>query len=107
MPDPRPGEFRRFHELLTAEAPDGYTPWYFRCRSGSKAPQTTYGSWKDEGARLNVDEAVQWMERGGNVGIAGTEHDALVNVDIDDHATLNSTFEAGPDDAFPPLDGAG
>jgi P4 family phage/plasmid primase-like protien len=84
MPDPRPGEFRRFHELLTAEAPDGYTPWYFRCRSGSKAPQTTYGSWKDEGARLNVDEAVQWMERGGNVGIAGTEHDALVNVDIDD-----------------------
>jgi len=84
MPEPRPEEFRRFHKLLTAEAPDSYTPWYFRCRSGSKAPQTTYGSWKDEGARLDVEEAISWMERGGNIGIAGTEYDALVNVDIDD-----------------------
>ena len=84
MSDPRPDEFRRFHDLLVEHAPDGYTPWYFRVRSGSKAPATQYGSWKSESARLDVDEAVGWMEDGGNVGIAGTADDALVNVDIDD-----------------------
>ena len=84
MSDPRPDEFVRFHDLLTEHAPDGYTPWYFRCREGSKAPATSHGSWKDESARLSATEAVEWMESGGNVGIAGTDTDALVNVDIDD-----------------------
>jgi len=81
---PRPEEFKRFDELLTEHAPDGYTPWYFRCEAGSKAPALDYGSWKDESARLTAGEAVEWMENGGNVGIAGTADDALVNVDIDD-----------------------
>jgi len=84
MSDPDPEEFRQFHELLTQHAPDGYTPWYFRVREGSKAPATSYGSWKDEEARLTVEEAVSWMERGGNVGVAGTDSGPLVNVDIDD-----------------------
>jgi hypothetical protein len=83
MTDPRPEEFRRFHELLVEHAPDGYRPWYFRVRQGSKAPGTS-GSWKDDDARLSVEEAIEWMEDGGNVGIAGTADDALVNVDIDD-----------------------
>ncbi|MEF8815026.1 MAG: phage/plasmid primase, P4 family, partial [Halovenus sp.] len=82
--DPRPKEFIRFHDLLTEEAPDGYEPWYFRCRESSKAPATEFGSWKDEDARLSAPEAVEWMEQGGNVGIAGTDADPLVNVDIDD-----------------------
>ena len=105
MSKPRPEEFRHFHDLLVENAPEGYTPWYFRVRAGSKAPATKYGSWKDADSRLDVDEAVAWMEDGGNVGLAGTGdckgcegrqsaycpvcegeqiRDRLVNVDIDD-----------------------
>ena len=77
-------EFCRFYDLLTEAAPDNYTPWLFRVRSGDKAPATQFGSWKDESARLDLDAAVEWMEEGGNIGIAGTADDQLVNVDIDD-----------------------
>lgn len=84
MTDPRPEEFVQFDRLLRKNAPEGYTPWYFRVREGSKAPATKFGSWKDESARLSPADAVQWMEDGGNVGIAGTDTDRLVNVDIDD-----------------------
>jgi len=84
MSEPDIEEFRRFHDLLTEHAPEGYTPWYFRVREGSKAPATQFGSWKTEEARLSLHQAVEWMQGGGNVGIAGTEDDGLVNVDIDD-----------------------
>jgi len=77
-------EFRRFYELLTNDTPDAYEPWLFRCEKGGKAPATQFGSWKDESARLDLDEAVGWMEEGGNIGLAGTSDDQLVNVDIDD-----------------------
>lgn len=90
--EPHPDEFWRFHELLTESAPDGYVPWYFRVEAGAKAPALEYGSWKDASNRLTPTEAVEWMKQGGNVGIAGTEHDALVNVDIDDED------ETSPDD---------
>jgi len=92
MAEPDIDEFRRFHDLLTEHAPDGYAPWYFRVREGSKAPATRFGSWKSEEARLSLHQAVEWMQGGGNVGIAGTENDALVNVDIDDED------ETTPDD---------
>ena len=82
--NPDTAEFRRFYELLTDDAPEGYTPWLFRVREGGKAPATRYGSWKDESARLDLDAAIEWMEEGGNIGIAGTADDRLVNVDIDD-----------------------
>jgi hypothetical protein len=110
--EPRPAEFRRFDELLREAAPDGYEPHYFRVRRAGKDPATQFGSWKSEDARLTVEEAVEWMNEGGNVGIAGRggcrtcggdgldagdtctecdgtgedpEHDGpLVNVDIDD-----------------------
>jgi len=49
--DPRPEEFMEFHDLLVEQAPDGYDPWLFRCEAGSKAPDLSYGSWKDEEAR--------------------------------------------------------
>jgi len=81
---PDPAEFRRFYELLTQAAPESYTPWLFRVREGGKAPATQYGSWKEDSARLDLDEAIAWMEDGGNIGIAGTADDQLVNVDIDD-----------------------
>jgi Bifunctional DNA primase/polymerase, N-terminal. len=77
-------EFCRFYDLLLEAAPVGYEPWLFRVRSGGKAPATQFGSWKDESARLALDAAVEWMEEGGNIGIAGTADDELVNVDIDD-----------------------
>jgi len=92
MSDPRPEEFRRFAELLLENAPDEYQPWFFRCESNSKAPDITFGSWKEEQARLGVDQAVQWMQQGGNVGIAGRPDDRLINVDIDDED------ETSPDD---------
>lgn len=91
-PKPDPEEFRRFHELLTDDAPDGYVPHYFRVERASKGPATRYGSWKTESARLTVDEAVEWMKQGGNVGIAGTPDDPLVNMDVDDDE------ETTPDD---------
>lgn len=83
-PDPRPDEFRQFHEALVDAAPDGYEPYYFRVEKAGKAPATEYGSWKDDVNRLTADEAIEWMERGGNVGIAGTPDDPLVNIDVDD-----------------------
>jgi putative DNA primase/helicase len=82
--EPRVEEFRRFHELLTRDTPEGYTPHYFRVAPAAKAPATEHGSWKDDENRLTFDEAVSWMNDAGNIGIAGTPDDPLVNVDIDD-----------------------
>ena len=111
--EPRPDEFRRFDRLLRARAPDDYTPHYFRVARAGKDPATQFGGWKQDDARLTVEEAVAWMEKGGNVGIAGRggcrgcggrasgwcpecegdgNDDALVNVDIDDDE------ETTPDD---------
>ena len=84
MNDPDPDEFVDFLTLLTDDAPDGYRPWLFRVEAGSKAPALEYGSWKDESARMTRHEAVEWMQSGGNVGIAGRPDDPLINVDIDD-----------------------
>lgn len=116
--EPRPTEFKRFHELLMSEAPTGYVPHYFKVRRCSKAPATQFGSWKHSDARLSLRGALQWMQKGGNVGIAGrgpcencTDEneadcpicegtpvdDALVNVDIDDDE------ETTPDDVPPSL----
>lgn len=41
--EPRPDMFRRFHDLLMADAPDGYEPYYFRVTPAGKAPATTFG----------------------------------------------------------------
>ena len=41
--EPRPDEFRRFHDLLTEAAPDSYEPHYFRCRRASKDPAIQFG----------------------------------------------------------------
>lgn len=95
--DPDPEQLIRFVKLLKQNAPEDYEPWFFRVEAGGKAPDTSYGSWKDEDARLSGFEAVKWMREGGNVGIAGTPNDRLVNVDIDDED------ETTPDDMKPTL----
>jgi hypothetical protein len=103
--EPRPDEFRRFHSLLMKNAPEGYQPHYFKVAKASKDPATQFGSWKKPDAQLSVSEAVEWMQQGGNVGLAGrgpcegcggrqSEYcdvcegeeveDALINIDIDD-----------------------
>ncbi|MFH2110396.1 MAG: bifunctional DNA primase/polymerase [Candidatus Bathyarchaeota archaeon] len=82
--DPRPETLLVFTDCLLDDAPPTYVPWLFRCGRHSKAPATEYGSWKDTKNRLTVDQAVEWMLEGGNVGIAGMPDDPLVNVDIDD-----------------------
>lgn len=117
--EPRPDEFRQFHDLLTDAAPDGYEPFYLRVTPAGKGPDTKHGSWKGEEARLTFDEAVERMENGGNVGIAGRggcigcggdgvdngeeceacdgtgddpqNEDALVNLDIDDDEETSPT----------------
>lgn len=111
--EPRPGELRRFHALLMENAPSGYQPHYFKVAKGSKDPATQFGSWKKPEARLTIEEAVTWMEQGGNVGIAGRGpcegcggrqssycdvceggviEDPLINIDIDNDE------ETTPDD---------
>ncbi|NIV67430.1 hypothetical protein GWM83_00700, partial [Candidatus Bathyarchaeota archaeon] len=67
-----------------SNAPEDYLPWFFRCAQGSKAPALEYGSWKDPANRLTVEEALEWLEEGGNIGIAAMPEDPLINVDIDD-----------------------
>jgi len=74
-----PEEFRAFHELLTQDKPD-FTPHYFRLRKGDKDPDVK-GSWKK--CRLTFKEAYDEMKRGFNIGIAGTDKDELVVVDLD------------------------
>lgn len=80
---PKPEALLLFIDCLMKTAPPDYKPWLFRCGKHSKVPATEYGSWKDEKNRLIVDEAIEWMLAGGNIGIAGMEDDPLVNVDLD------------------------
>lgn len=81
---PEPTELEYWLEHFMEGAPDGYEPWLFRCAKGGKDPYLGQGSWKDESNKLTPEEAVEAMENGFNIGIAGTDTDRLVNVDIDD-----------------------
>jgi len=78
----RPDEFKTFISCLMQDAPKGWQPWLFKCRPGGKDPVRGI-SWKNSRHRLTVEQAIKWMEGGGNVGIAGTTNDHLVNVDVD------------------------
>lgn len=77
-----PAELEVFHEYLTMDAPSGYKPHYFKCNPLGKDPIERI-SWKAQYARLTIADAVKWMGRGGNVGIAGMEYDPLTIVDLD------------------------
>lgn len=76
-----PEEFKTFHELLTADAPEEYMPYYFPLEKNGKEPKSGI-SWKKN--RKTFREAYFLMKRGFNIGIAGTDKDKLCIVDIDD-----------------------
>lgn len=80
---PRPMEFLKFAKLLIVQRPKGYIPWFFRCAPCGKEPALQFGSWKHPKNRIKIHEALTWMKHGGNIGIAGTDHDLLVNLDAD------------------------
>jgi hypothetical protein len=75
-------EFKKFHKLLIQNAPNGYTPFYFKCDKEGKNPYMPAGKWLNAG--LTSDKAIAWLQEGGNIGIAGLNEDQLVIIDIDD-----------------------
>jgi hypothetical protein len=85
---PRVQEFRRFTDRLLGSAPLGYIPHFFRCSPNSKTPALEFGSWSSIRNRLTIEQAENWMEEGGNIGIAGMPYDPLTIVD-QDHGLLN------------------
>lgn len=75
-----PEEFKKFHALLTRDRPD-YQPFYFPLNPNSKDPLDNK-SWKAN--RITVEQAVKYLEMGYNIGIAATDTDILVLMDVDD-----------------------
>jgi len=89
-------EFKKFHDLLMMNAPEGYVPHYIRLKSDGKDPVLGKG-WKTKEGRLAVEDACEWLKKNGNIGIAAMESDTLVIEDIDDQtrtewSTLKSTL---------------
>lgn len=79
---PRVNEFKHFMKLLLKNAPSNYQPWLLRLNPHSKDPIEGI-SWKSPQARLTIDQAMDYMRFGGNIGIAATTSDNLVNMDCD------------------------
>ena len=76
-----PNEFKRFHNLLTATV--SFKPWYFKLTKHDKDPLPDV-SWKVPKSKLTPIQALHWMNAGYNVGVAATNMDPLVIIDIDD-----------------------
>ena len=88
-PKPRPQELQKFYNLLMTNAPTDYQPYLFRLKAGSKDPITGI-SWKSPNAQLTINEALSWMQNGGNIGLAALPSDPLINTDFDgDSIKLN------------------
>jgi putative DNA primase/helicase len=79
---PLVNEFRKFINLLTQNAPQDYTPWLIRLEPKGKDPIKGI-SWKSPNAYLTVNQAIDYMKHGGNIGIAATSNDPLINMDAD------------------------
>jgi putative DNA primase/helicase len=75
-----PEEFKKFNELLTKNNTE-YRPFYFTLEREGKDPLSGK-SWKNN--RKTFREAYYLMKKGFNIGIAGTDKDNLVIVDVDD-----------------------
>ena len=84
------GEFVRFHRLLT-HLSDNYKPYYFALQVNGKEPPLSKLGWKHPSAWLTFEQAVRWMEHGHNIGIAGTNTDKLVIIDVDDEQMIPVT----------------
>ena len=76
---PRVNEFIRFINILRSNAPVGYYPWLLRLNPCGKDPIEGI-SWKSEKSRVTIEQAIDYMRYGGNIGIAGTKNDNLVNL---------------------------
>lgn len=74
-----PDEFWKFHKLLTS----GYEcqPFYFPLTREGKDPLPNI-SWKKN--RKTPNEAFNYMKRGFNIGVAATDTNQLVIIDVDD-----------------------
>jgi len=84
-------EFKQFHKALTTGRP-GYKPWYFMLNKGEKDPLEGQG-WKAGKHQLSFQKACDALKMGYNIGIAGTDKDGLVIIDVDDkEAFKNHTF---------------
>ena len=96
MSQPDPQLFDEWYSLLMAQAPDGYQPHLIRVQAGGKDPAKGR-AWKDDQARLTHDEAISWMEKGGNVGCAAMPSDqlAIVDIDSDDEVISADTLPDG------------
>jgi putative DNA primase/helicase len=79
---PRVNEFIQFINILRSNSIEGYYPWLLRLNPGGKDPIEGI-SWKSEQARVTIEQAIDYMAHGGNIGIAGTATDNLVNMDCD------------------------
>ena len=79
---PRVTEFINFITLLKSNASKDYSPWLIRLNPAGKDPIEGI-SWKSPEGKLTVGQAINYMASGGNVGIAGTSFDNLVNMDCD------------------------
>lgn len=75
-----PAEFLRFHSLLT-KGKKGYMPFYFPLMREGKDPWEKI-SWKNN--RKTPQEAMHFMSRGYNIGVAAKPEDPLVIIDVDD-----------------------
>lgn len=87
MSNTNPEEFKKFHLLLTNGHPE-YEPFYFPLNQKSKNP-IEGKSWKKN--RLKFEDAYRFMEKGFNIGIAGTDKDKLVIMDKDDIEKVGET----------------
>ena len=76
-----PEELLKFHTILMKYAPNGYLPFYFVLEIGGKEPKAGI-SWKKN--RKSFEQAIKLMEKGYNIGIAGTDTDSLCIMDVDD-----------------------
>lgn len=78
-------QFELFHKSLMCNAPEGYIPHYFKCGKDSKAPEPRI-RWKQ--AKMTYDQSINWIKEGGNIGLAGMEHDPLQIIDCDNDEIL-------------------
>lgn len=84
-----PTEFKRFYDLLMTCAPTNYFPWIFVVDKLDKAPHLARGAWSLPKNRITLEQSINLLYRGFNLGIAGME-DHLIIVDIDNEDAIDA-----------------
>jgi len=73
--------FTKLNKHLTENRPD-YVPHYLILERNSKEP-ISGRPWKGAQYRVCFEDALKWIRAGFNIGIAGTDTDGLVIIDVD------------------------